>query len=126
MGKLKNNVHQSMSSRKLDDRKIAGHNPTNMQNVSAKEYEFTIRHLDQSQEAGQGRGFFRPALGRFDLAKSLNPMKGLENMVNRMKKVPLVYLPLFALPNAALAMEAPPGFDDFAPLHEQDFLSNLI
>lgn len=41
--------------------------------------------------------------------------------------MPLIYLPLFAWPNAALAYDAPPGFEDFAPIHENgDFVQDLI
>ena len=70
-----------------------------------------------------------------DLAKSMKGVKGFEKIVNWIKKVPTLYLPLFALPSTALvmdvwskalAMDAPPGFDDFAPIHQGGFLQNLI
>ena len=44
-----------------------------------------------------------------------------------MRKVPFLYLPLMAFPSAAMAYGAPPGFDDFEPIHQQgEFLQNMI
>ena len=57
-----------------------------------------------------------------DISKSLNPVKGFEKIMNGMKKVPLLYVPLFGLPSAAFAMDAPPGFAEFSPLHKEGFL----
>ena len=43
-----------------------------------------------------------------------------------MRKAPLAYLPLFALPGAATAYGPPPGFEDFEPIHQANFVQNLI
>ena len=48
-----------------------------------------------------------------NLAQSIKPLRGFENMMNKIKKVALPYLPLFAIPSAAMAYEAPPGFEEF-------------
>lgn len=109
------------------------------------EYEFTIRHFKEDT-----RGTIKPALGRMNLAQSLNPLKGAEKIFNWIKKVPLMYLPLFAMPNAAMAygpylmnnkcpacssfpcscqggaVRAPPGFESFTPVHQMDFVQQLI
>ena len=57
-----------------------------------------------------------------NLAQSLKPLKGFENMMNKMKKVALPYLPLFAIPKAVMAYEAPPGFESFSQVHEMNFV----
>lgn len=89
-------------------------------------YEFTIKHHGVEEMSVMNKGSFRPTLGRFDLSKSMKPVQGFEKMVNWMKKAPYIYLPLFALPNAAFAMEAPPGFENFSPIQEDGFLQNLV
>lgn len=73
----------------------------------------------------------KPYIGRFNLSESLNPLKGFEKIFDWMRKVPLVFLPLFAMPNAAMAYgtppgEIPPGFEDFTPIHQSDFVQDLI
>jgi hypothetical protein len=54
-------------------------------------------------------------------------MKGFEQFMKNMRKAPLQFMSLFALPGAAFAAsDVPPGFEDFAPLHDLGFLQNLV
>lgn len=38
----------------------------------------------------------------------------------------MVYLPLFAMSTAAMAAEAPPGFEQFHSLHEVNFQQGVV
>lgn len=69
-----------------------------------------------------------PALGRMNLSKSLNPLGGFEKIMGWIRAAPLVYLPLFAYPAAAMAafQQPPPGFEDFSPIHESMFADFLF
>lgn len=67
-----------------------------------------------------------PSLGRMRLSESLKSIKGFDNVMDWLKKVPLVYLPLFSLPSAAFAYGAPPGFDDFDAIHQVTFIQQII
>ena len=58
-----------------------------------------------------------PFLGRWNFSKIFKPIQNFGKYLKEMKKTPLMYLPLFAIPNAAFAYGAPPGFDDFEPIH---------
>lgn len=37
-----------------------------------------------------------------------------------------MFMSLFAMPLSASAYGPPPGFDDFTPIHQDDFVQNLI
>ena len=54
-------------------------------------------------------------------------MKGFEQIMKNMRKVPLQFMSLFALPGAAFAAsDIPAGFEDFAPIHDPSMLQNMI
>lgn len=85
------------------------------------EKDYTIKHFFESKQLDDSaQGIQKPRmpfLGRMNFSKVFKPMSGFDKVMNGMKKVPLMFLPLFALPNAAFAYSAPPGFDDFDPIH---------
>ena len=59
-----------------------------------------------------------PFLGRMKFSESFKPIRGFYKILDGMKKTPLLYLPLFAIPSAALAYSAPEGFEDFPSIHQ--------
>lgn len=92
--------------------------------------DYTIRHFfegRQSERNAKGSQATKmPFLGRMKLSDGFMPIRGFEKKLGWMKKTPLMYLPLFAMPGAAFAYPAPAGFDDFDPIHELSSAQQLI
>ena len=103
--------------------------------IAREEDQYTIEHFyaiepEKSQNGKKRSKFERaskaPYLGRFSLMNTKLTSEGFSSLMKSILKNPWLQAPVLLTATPAWAYLAPPGFDDFEPIHQVSAIQQII